>query len=82
MDKGKTANEAGAIAGFIQGGSSIVAATLPLITEYLRKNLANLSLVWWLMVALCLVLFFLAIRIQPDRKAPFMSYTNFLKELR
>ncbi|AKU95611.1 Cyanate transport protein CynX [Labilithrix luteola] len=65
MDHGETAEQAGAIAGFVQGGGYVLAAVLPLVAGLLRQHLSNLTPAWWLMAALCLVLAFIAVRLRP-----------------
>jgi CP family cyanate transporter-like MFS transporter len=56
MDHGRDAGEAGAIAGFVQGGGYGLAALLPLMAGMLRQHLADLTPAWWLMAGLCLVM--------------------------
>ncbi|TFF42592.1 MFS transporter [Pseudomonas sp. RIT623] len=71
MDHGETADEAGAIAGFVQGGGYVLAAALPLLAGFLRQHLADLSLAWWLMAVLCLVLWLIASRLRPGTHISF-----------
>lgn len=66
MDHGEDASTAGALAGFVQGGGYIVAAALPLVAGFLRQTLSDLTPAWWLMAALCLVLWAIAVRLRPD----------------
>ncbi|NKI98787.1 MFS transporter [Novosphingobium sp. SG707] len=66
MDHGETPEEAGAIAGFVQGGGYVLAALLPLLAGFLRQNLADLAPVWWLMALLCLVMARIAIVLRPN----------------
>ncbi|WP_238858123.1 MFS transporter [Faunimonas pinastri] len=73
MDHGETASDAGAIAGFVQGGGYILAAALPLIAGFLRRSLSDLSPAWWLMAALCLVLGLIAIRLRPGERITFSN---------
>lgn len=65
MDHGRDAAEAGRIVGFVQGGGYVLAALLPLIAGMLRQCLSDLTLAWWLMAALCLVLALMAVRLRP-----------------
>ncbi|MBN9144442.1 MULTISPECIES: MFS transporter [unclassified Novosphingobium] len=66
MDHGETPEEAGAIAGFVQGGGYVLAALLPLLAGFLRQHLADLAPVWWLMALLCLVMARIAIVLRPN----------------
>ncbi|MCJ2185289.1 MFS transporter [Novosphingobium beihaiensis] len=68
MDHGESAGEAGAIAGFVQGGGYALAAILPLAAGLLRQHLADLTPAWWLMAGLCLVLGLIAIRLRPGTR--------------
>ncbi|MET4898586.1 MFS transporter [Sphingomonadaceae bacterium jetA1] len=68
MDHGRDAAEAGRIAGFVQGGGYGLAALLPLIAGVLRQHLSDLTPAWWLMVALCLVLALMAVRLRPGAR--------------
>lgn len=65
MDHGENASDAGAIAGFVQGGGYVLAAVLPFIAGVLRQHLSDLTPVWWLMASLCLVLGLIAARLRP-----------------
>lgn len=65
MDHGENAADAGAIAGFVQGGGYVLAALLPLIAGLLRQHLSDLTPAWWLMAGLCLVLALIAFRLRP-----------------
>ncbi|MGE4409923.1 MAG: MFS transporter [Sphingobium sp.] len=65
VDHGENAEEAGAIAGFVQGGGYVLAAGLPLIAGLLRQHLDDLAPAWWLMAALCVVLALIAVRLRP-----------------
>ncbi|GGF60815.1 MFS transporter [Azorhizobium oxalatiphilum] len=65
MDHGEGAGEAGAIAGFVQGGGYGLAALLPLAAGLLRQHLADLTPAWWLMAALCLLMMLIAVRFHP-----------------
>jgi CP family cyanate transporter-like MFS transporter len=68
MDHGRDAAEAGRIAGFVQGGGYVLAAILPLIAGILRQHLSDLTLAWWLMAALCLILALMAFRLRPGAR--------------
>ncbi|MBO9726869.1 MAG: MFS transporter [Novosphingobium sp.] len=68
MDHGRDAAEAGRIAGFVQGGGYVLAAILPLIAAILRQHLSDLTLAWWLMAALCLILALMAFRLRPGAR--------------
>lgn len=68
MDHGRDAEEAGQIAGFVQGGGYVLAAFLPLIAGVLRQHLADLAPAWWLMAALCLVLALIAVQLRPGAR--------------
>lgn len=65
MDHGTNAAEAGAIAGFVQGGGYLLAALLPLIAGLLRQALSDLTPAWLLMAGLCVVLAGMAWRFRP-----------------
>jgi MFS transporter, CP family, cyanate transporter len=65
MDHGQGAGEAGAIAGFVQGGGYGLAALMPLVAGALRQHLADLTPAWWLMAGLCGVLGVIALRLGP-----------------
>lgn len=65
MDQARNPGEAGAIAGFVQGGGYMLAALLPLAAGLLRQNLSDLTPAWWLMAALCFVLALIAVRLRP-----------------
>jgi CP family cyanate transporter-like MFS transporter len=67
MDHGQSADEAGAIAAFVQGGGYGLAALLPLIAGLLRQHLADLTPAWWLMALLSVVLGLIAVRLRPGR---------------
>ncbi|OKO87384.1 MFS transporter [Bradyrhizobium sp. NAS80.1] len=70
MDHGTNAAEAGAIAGFVQGGGYLLAALLPLVAGLLRQELSDLTPAWLLMAGLCVVLAGMARRFRPgDRIA-------------
>jgi CP family cyanate transporter-like MFS transporter len=71
MDHGEDAVDAGAIAGFVQGGGYVLAAGLPLVAGFMRQNLADLSPAWSLMAALCSVLGLIAIRLRPSERIAF-----------
>lgn len=68
MDHGRDATEAGQIAGFVQGGGYVMAAGLPLIAGMLRQYLSDLTLAWWLMTALCLVLALITVPLRPGEQ--------------
>lgn len=65
MDHGEDADQASAIAGFVQGGGYVLAAVLPLVAGLLRQNLADLTPAWWLMTGLCFALALIAGRFRP-----------------
>jgi MFS transporter, CP family, cyanate transporter len=65
MDHGEDADQASAIAGFVQGGGYVLAAALPLVAGLLRQQLADLTPAWWLMAGLCLALALIAARFRP-----------------
>ncbi|MFH3478922.1 MFS transporter [Xanthobacter variabilis] len=71
MDHGEGASDAGAIAAFVQGGGYMVAAVLPLVAGLLRQSLSDLTPAWWLMAALCVVLWALAARFRPGEHITF-----------
>jgi MFS transporter, CP family, cyanate transporter len=71
MDHGENASDAGAIAGFVQGGGYVLAAVLPFIAGVLRQHLSDLTPVWWLMASLCLVLGLIAARLRPGESIAF-----------
>lgn len=73
MDHGRSADEAGAIAGFVQGGGYIIAAALPFAAGLLRQHLSDLTPAWWLMAALCLVLWAIAFRFRAGSQ---LSFSN------
>ncbi|ARN83329.1 MFS transporter [Methylocystis bryophila] len=73
MDHCENAVDAGTIVGFVQGGGYLLAALLPLVAGVLRENLSNLTPAWQLMAALCLVLFFIAVRFRPSDRLSFHS---------
>lgn len=73
MDHGRSADEAGAIAGFVQGGGYIIAAALPFAAGLLRQHLSDLTPAWWLMAALCLVLWAIAFRFRAGNQ---LSFSN------
>lgn len=68
LDHSDSAETAGAIIGFVQGGGYILAATLPFAAGVLRQNLSELAPAWWFMSALCLALFAVAFRFRPTDK--------------
>ncbi|MGQ8631017.1 MFS transporter [Agrobacterium sp. DKPNP3] len=68
MDHGDEADEAATIAAFVQGGGYVLAAVMPLVAGLLRQLLADLSLVWWLMMLLCAVLCLIAMSLDPCRR--------------
>jgi CP family cyanate transporter-like MFS transporter len=68
MDHGDNPADAGAIAGFVQGGGYLLAAILPLAAGLLREHLSNLAPAWWLMAALCLVLALIAMSLRPGHR--------------
>lgn len=65
MDHGDDADQASALAGFVQGGGYVLAAALPLVAGLLRQHLADLTPAWWLMAGLCLALALIAARFRP-----------------
>ncbi|MHC2020902.1 MFS transporter [Methylobacterium sp. CM6247] len=65
MDHGDDAEQASALAGFVQGGGYVLAAALPLVAGLLRQHLADLTPAWWLMAGLCLALALIAARFRP-----------------
>jgi MFS transporter, CP family, cyanate transporter len=71
MDHGENASDAGAIAGFVQGGGYVLAAALPFIAGVLRQHLSDLTPVWWLMASLCLGLGLIAARLRPGEPIAF-----------
>lgn len=71
MEHGENPGDAGAIAGFVQGGGYLLAAVLPLVAGLLRENLSDLTPAWWLMAALCLVLAAIAIALGPGQRISF-----------
>jgi CP family cyanate transporter-like MFS transporter len=71
MDHGESPADAGAIAGFVQGGGYVLAALLPLVAGLFREHLSSLSPAWWLMAALCLVLAGIAIPLRPGDRVSF-----------
>ncbi|KAA5604810.1 CynX/NimT family MFS transporter [Roseospira marina] len=73
MDHGESANDAGAIAGFVQGGGYVVAAVLPLLAGVLRQTLSDLTPAWGLMAGLCLVMGLIAIRLRPGHRITFSA---------
>jgi CP family cyanate transporter-like MFS transporter len=46
----------------------VLAAILPLIAGILRQHLSDLTLAWWLMAALCLILALMAFRLRPGAR--------------
>jgi CP family cyanate transporter-like MFS transporter len=73
MDHGETPDQAGAIAGFVQGGGYVLAAILPLAAGLLRQVLSDLTPAWWLMAGLCFVLAGIAVRLRPGTRISFTS---------
>ena len=73
MDHGGTAEQAGAIAGFVQGGGYVLAEILPLAAGLLRQVLSDLTPAWWLMAGLCFVLAGIAVRLRPGARISFTS---------
>ena len=73
MDHGDNAADAGAIAGFVQGGGYLLAAVLPFVAGLLREHLADLTPAWWLMAALCLVLAAVAVPLRPGHRISFQN---------
>jgi CP family cyanate transporter-like MFS transporter len=73
MDHGDNPADAGAIAGFVQGGGYLLAAVLPFVAGLLRENLADLTPAWWLMAALCLVLAAVAVPLRPGHRISFQN---------
>jgi CP family cyanate transporter-like MFS transporter len=73
MDHGDNPADAGAIAGFVQGGGYLLAAVLPFIAGLLREYLADLAPAWWLMAALCLVLAAVAVPLRPGHRISFQN---------
>ncbi len=67
MDHGDSPAQAGAIAGFVQGGGYMIAALLPLVAGVLRQNLADLRPAWWLMAGLAVVLGLIAAGVRPGQ---------------
>lgn len=65
MDHGDTGEMAGRIVSFVQGGGYTIAAVLPLVAGIIRQNLEDLTMAWWLMSGLCLVMALLAVRFRP-----------------
>lgn len=76
MDHGETAGDAGAIAGFVQGGGYVLAAALPLLAGRLRQSLSDLTPAWWLTAGLCLVLAVIAGRLRPGDRIAFARETG------
>ena len=65
MDHSDSAESAGAIIGFVQGGGYILAATLPFAAGVIRENLSDLTPAWWLMSGICVTLAIIASRFRP-----------------
>ena len=67
MDHARSADEAGSVVGFVQGGGYILAALTPLVAGVLRQQLNDLTFAWWLMVGLMAVLALVAMQMKPGQ---------------
>lgn len=65
LDHAKSAEEAGALLGFVQGGGYIIASFAPLFAGMIRQHSTELTAAWLLMAVGVLVMLGLTLRLKP-----------------
>lgn len=67
LDHARSADDAGSLLAFVQGGGYLIAASMPFLAGYIRDHLASLHWAWGLMIIGALVLLVLNSQFRPSR---------------
>ncbi len=66
MDHAATPAQAGRLAAFVQGVGYLIAATFPYAAGLIRQHVSDLRPAWGVMMAICAILFGMALRFRPQ----------------